>query len=110
NTSISNRPPNAQVGTLHTQGRSAGGISRRVLTPRIPRLPLASACRQMANAQGHPSRANEGLLREGNGSRQTADYVRTNLRLARRALALAGRLPWLAFFKLRWGLAMGEIS
>src|SRR5205814_4691419 len=36
--------------------------------------------------------------------------VRMSLRLAFLALALAGRLPWLAFFSLRCGLAMTPIA
>jgi hypothetical protein len=36
------------------------------------------------------------------------DYVRTICRFAFRALLLAGRFPWLAFFNLRDGLAMTE--
>jgi hypothetical protein len=38
-----------------------------------------------------------------------ADQVRNLRRFARRALAFAGREPWLAFLIKRWGLAMTEL-
>ncbi len=38
------------------------------------------------------------------------DYVRMCFRLALRALLLAGREPWLAFLRVRWGFVMVEGS
>ena len=44
------------------------------------------------------------VVARGHGN--PSDYVLMCLRLAFRALLLAGRAPWLAFFSLRCGLTM----
>src|SRR5688572_10496569 len=44
----------------------------------------------------------------GRGRATQRGYVRTLRRLALRALALAGRLPWLALVCVRCGLAMNS--
>jgi len=52
-----------------------------------------------------PSIAGHKAAAQG-GQKPSTFQVCTAPRFLRRALLLAGRLPWLDFFNLRWGLAI----
>ncbi len=83
--------------------------------PRPPQRVGKSACvRARKRRRGGEWLVDESSRWDLGGSIQPREVltaqVRMSFRFSRRALLLAGRLPWLAFFNLRWGLAMSAFS
>lgn len=88
-------------------GRRTGSVSREMgAFEQAGTKPDPSADQAVPNRNRHRDQAaySREITRCGNLS--VWDQVRTFRRFARRALALAGRDPWLAFFNWRCGLAI----